>query len=280
MSTTSASAARDNIPKDVVDLSNHMYIFILTRGDATLFNASSILEQDVIEICIWLGHTHPEGVPWYSAIELVMLFHMADELQTVAHGLWKHQCYTKKPLQLGLPHLLPPMWPAYMVEVNGEPSGTQSPPSNGKRNPMYPLETPIQVGGPHNTCKQPWGSCGWCIVTAHGGCLLGGHTPRAECTPQTSPTNTLGKSCGNWGLDVDDQEVTFLKGGGWVPPEQPFWPPAPAQPDGGWEPRGQPPHPSTWSTWWRCGVPNKYTSHMVATQYPSYQHLQWWCYVR
>ena len=46
---------------------------------------------------------------------------------------------------------------------------------------------------------------------------------------------------GNGDPDADDQEVTFLRGGGWVPPEQPFQPPAPAQPDGGWEPRGQPP---------------------------------------
>ena len=48
---------------------------------------------------------------------------------------------------------------------------------------------------------------------------------------------------GNGDPDVDDWEVTFLRWGGWVPPEQPLWHPAPTQPDGGWEPRGQLPCP-------------------------------------
>ena len=46
--------------------------------------------------------------------------------------------------------------------------------------------------------------------------------------------------------DADDQEVTFLRGGGWVPPGQPFQPPAPTQPVGGLAPQGPPPQ----------GVPN------------------------
>ena len=41
----------------------------------------------------------------------------------------------------------------------------------------------------------------------------------------------------------DDQEVTFLRGGGWVPLGQPSPSPAPAQPDGGWVPQGPPPQP-------------------------------------
>ena len=45
--------------------------------------------------------------------------------------------------------------------------------------------------------------------------------------------------------NADDQEVTFLRGEGWVPPGQLFQPPAPAQPDGGWAPQGPPPQPLT-----------------------------------
>ena len=66
-----------------------MCIFILTRGDGTLFNMSSIQEEDVIKICIQLGHTHPKGVLQYSAIESVMLFHTADELPVMAWGVVK-----------------------------------------------------------------------------------------------------------------------------------------------------------------------------------------------
>ena len=85
--TMTASAARDHIPSDIADLSDHMCLFVLTRGDGTLFDASFILEEDIIEICICLGHTHPGGVLWYSVIELVVLFHTTDELQIVTHGV-------------------------------------------------------------------------------------------------------------------------------------------------------------------------------------------------
>ena len=104
-----ASVARDHIPSDIADLSNHMCIFVLTRGDGTLFNTFSILEEDVIVICIWLGHTHPEGVLQYSAIKSVMLFHTADKLQIMVCGVMKSLTLYDKPLELGLPHLLPPL---------------------------------------------------------------------------------------------------------------------------------------------------------------------------
>ena len=39
-------------------------------------DASSVSEEDIIEICITKGHTHPLGVLHYSAMELVVLFHV------------------------------------------------------------------------------------------------------------------------------------------------------------------------------------------------------------
>ena len=54
-----------------------------------------------------------------------------------------------------------------------------------------------------------------------------------------------GNPAGNGDPDVDDQEVTFPRGGGSVPPGQPFQPPAPTWPDGGWVSQGPPPHPPT-----------------------------------
>ena len=84
-----ASAARDHIPSDIGDLSNCMCIFILTGGNGTPFDASYILEEEVIEICIWLGHTYPEGVLQYATIESVMPFHTMNELQIAVHGIMK-----------------------------------------------------------------------------------------------------------------------------------------------------------------------------------------------
>ena len=92
MSTTSAmtdSVARNHIPSDVADLSNCMCIFILTKSNGTLFDASSILEEDIVAICIWFGYTHPEGVLLYLATKLVMLFHTADKLQIAVCGVMK-----------------------------------------------------------------------------------------------------------------------------------------------------------------------------------------------
>ena len=37
-------------------------------------NASSILEEDIVEICIRRAHAHPLGVLWYSVPESVILF--------------------------------------------------------------------------------------------------------------------------------------------------------------------------------------------------------------
>ena len=43
-------------------------------------DASSISEEDIMEICIKKGHTHPVGVLCYSAMESVILFCTTDEL--------------------------------------------------------------------------------------------------------------------------------------------------------------------------------------------------------
>ena len=37
-------------------------------------DASSVSEEDIVEICITKGHTHPLGVLCYSATELVVSF--------------------------------------------------------------------------------------------------------------------------------------------------------------------------------------------------------------
>ena len=46
-------------------------------------DASSISEEDIIEICIKKGHTHPLDVLHYSATESVILFCTTDELKCV-----------------------------------------------------------------------------------------------------------------------------------------------------------------------------------------------------
>ena len=52
-------------------------------------DASSISEEDIIEICVMKDHIHPLGVLCYSAMELVVLFHSMDKLQHATHGIVK-----------------------------------------------------------------------------------------------------------------------------------------------------------------------------------------------
>ena len=77
--------------------------------------------------------------------------------------------------------------------------------------------------------------------------------------PSSPPPMPWGNPAGSGDPGVDDQEVTFLRGGGWVPPGQPFQPPAPIQPDGGWAPQGSPPQPPT------PAQPNADLGHLINT---------------
>ena len=124
-STTTTLAARDHIPRDIADLSNHMCLFALTKGDGTLFDASSILEEDIIEICIWFGHTCPEGVLQCSMIESVMLFYTADELQVMMHRVVSALTLHEDVIRVRTSPPSATHVRAYMAVVTRELSGTQ-----------------------------------------------------------------------------------------------------------------------------------------------------------
>ena len=107
-STATALAAHDCIPGDEVELLNCMCVLVLTRGDGTLFDAASIQQEDVIEICVQLEQTHPKGVLQYSAVELVILFHPMDEMLVAVCGVIKATALHEEPIRLTTsPPLLP-----------------------------------------------------------------------------------------------------------------------------------------------------------------------------
>ena len=64
-STVTALVACNHIPGDEVEPLNCMCVLVLTRGNGTPFDVTSIQEEDTIELCIELGQTHPKGVLWY-----------------------------------------------------------------------------------------------------------------------------------------------------------------------------------------------------------------------
>ena len=78
--STATALDRDHVPSNSPHLKAKMWMFILLWKDGTPYDVTSVTEEDIMEICITLGHTHPLGALWYSVTELVVLFCMAEEM--------------------------------------------------------------------------------------------------------------------------------------------------------------------------------------------------------
>ena len=107
-STTTALVACNCIPGDEVELLNHMCVLVLTSGDGTPFNVASIQEEDIIELCVERGQTHPKGVLWYLVTESVVLFHSANKMLVTVCGVTKTMALHKEPIRLCM---FPPLQP-------------------------------------------------------------------------------------------------------------------------------------------------------------------------
>ena len=152
MSTTStmtALAAHNHVPGNQVELSC-MCVLVLTRSNRTLFNATSIQEEDIVELCIELGQRHPKGVLQYLVTESVILFCSVDEMLVKACGVIKAMVLCEKPIWL---HMSPPSTThvrAYVVVRDGEPSGTQPPIPDGEEVPQpSPINPHLDGRTPH-----------------------------------------------------------------------------------------------------------------------------------
>ena len=82
-----------------------MCVLVLTRGDGTPFNATSIQEKDIIELCVEMGQTHPKDVLWFLVTESLVLFCSGDKMLTVVCGVTKATVLHKEPIRL---HTSPP----------------------------------------------------------------------------------------------------------------------------------------------------------------------------
>ena len=109
MSITTTFAACDHIPGTEVELLNQMCVLVLTRSDGTPFDSTSIQEEDMIELCIELGQTHPKGLLWYLVTESVVLFHSTDKMLVTTHRVCKVMALCEEPIWLHTSHPLLPM---------------------------------------------------------------------------------------------------------------------------------------------------------------------------
>ena len=159
-SSATAPAAGDQIPSDGVGLHNCMCILVLTRGDGILFDVASIQEENIIEICISLGHTHPKGVLQYSAVKSVMLFHSTDDMQLLACGVIKAMTLHEESITILSSPPSATHVRAYMAVMDGEPSGTPHPTPDREADPQLSPRDPHPGGRtPMPITGKPWGPC-------------------------------------------------------------------------------------------------------------------------
>ena len=64
-----------------------MLVVSITKRDGTLLDASSILEEDIVELCVRRAHTCPLGVLWYSVVDSVVLFSNIADVNHTQHVL-------------------------------------------------------------------------------------------------------------------------------------------------------------------------------------------------
>ena len=130
-SSSATASGRDQVPSDNPHLKTRRCVFIVTKKDGTLLNVTSVSEEDMVEICMALGHTHPLGVLQYSAMELVALFHTTEEMQCTSCGAIKATELWDKPIAIQtMAPLEHQIW-VYIATVGGDPSKPTCPPSEG-----------------------------------------------------------------------------------------------------------------------------------------------------
>ena len=231
--TSSATASGDQeVPSTDIIFQDRLCLVTITKRDCTPVDASSITEEDIVEICVKKGHTHPLGVLHYSAMESVILFCTADELKCVICGivqlmeLWD-EAITVKAMAPSEAHIT-----TYMTIWHSKPS-------TGDGEPHTP---------PQWTPPSGWTLCHlqadlgdltehklWHLMEElHQEIMqLGMSAP-----PSSPPPSKWACLSGSREPEEDDQEVTFPGGGRWGPLRQPT--PAAEQPAAGRVPSGPP----------------------------------------
>ena len=156
MLTTSSATApgRDCVPFNKSNLKNWMCLFVVTRKDGTLFDATSVTEVDIVKICINLGHNHALGALCHSTMELVALFSSTEDMQCTTHGaimateLWD-EAIAIRAAAPSETHIK-----AYIIAVRGTLQNSNLHPHRGRENPTHPLIILTQVGKLHVISKQ------------------------------------------------------------------------------------------------------------------------------
>ena len=156
MSTSSTATAsdRDPVPTDDPTLKAWMCIFIVMCKDGTPFEVASIMEEDIVQFCMTLGHIHPLGVLQYSATESVALFHMAQEMQWASRGATKVTELHNEPIAIKIIAPTEPHIRAYITIGEVTPLNHIICPQRKRMTQIHQLVTLTGVGVHCNASRQ------------------------------------------------------------------------------------------------------------------------------
>ena len=220
--TSSATTSGDwEVPSHDSFFKDWLCMVSITRRDGTPMDASSISEEDIVELCVKQGHTHPLGVLCYSAAESVVLFLTTDDLKCVICNIagdtkLHDEAITVKTMAPTEAHMsaYTTVWHAKPSKGGGRPcTPPQQTPTGGET--LHCLHVELSDLNNHELCQ---------LMTD----LSQEFAQHGLVVPPAAPPNDWACPSGSREPKEDDQEVTFPGGGGWDPPRQP----TPEQPAG------------------------------------------------
>ena len=85
--TSSATVSQDWKVQSPDSLPDRLLVISITKRDGTLLDASSILEEDIVELCVRWVCTCPLGVLRYSVVDSVILFSIITDVNSTQHVL-------------------------------------------------------------------------------------------------------------------------------------------------------------------------------------------------
>ena len=146
--TSSTTTSRDWEVPSPKSFCNRLCLLSITRGDGTPMDASSILEEDIVVICVQKSHTYPLGVLQYLAVESVILFGTMEELNRVSCNLTNVTVLHDEAVMV---------WTMAPLEAHVATftSVWHSKPTTGERElHTPPQQTPPSEGTPHHLCAK------------------------------------------------------------------------------------------------------------------------------
>ena len=85
--TSSATSSRDREVQSPDPLPDKLLVVSIVKRDGTLLDASSILKEDIVELCVRRAHTHLLGMLWYSAADSVVFLNDAAAVDRTQQAL-------------------------------------------------------------------------------------------------------------------------------------------------------------------------------------------------